>query len=202
MKETRENIRKELKEAGSKLGDLSDPDMLIVPEGYFDQLESDILRATIFQSSTQVNNKGKVVRLIWIKYAATIAAVFVLVFFGLKLINQKNEASIEMQLAGMSDQELELYMTEQVATITAEDLHQYITQHIDEIDAGLFAETELISDELTQMHFIDESDNETISDVNETNNQQLLDKELLDQLDDKTIEQLLNDETMFDDFCL
>lgn len=198
MKKPFDDIKNELEELRSILSktDRTDPE---IPLGYFEQLEQEILNKTIGARS----EKTKIVYFTWIKYAASIAAIFALVFFGMKLFNQREDQSFEMQFAKMSSAELDNYLTKQIASISADDWNKYISNNINEIEAGLFAETELIDEETLNSRVNSEVNLQILSDRDLNNqNEPLLDKELLDQIDEETIEQLLNDESMYDDFAL
>ena len=198
MKQPFDDIKNELEELRSILSktDRSDPE---IPLGYFDQLEKEILNKTVSARS----EKTKIIYFTWIKYAASIAAIFALVFFGMKLFNQREDQSFEMQFAKMSSEELDNYLTKQMASISADDWNKYISNNINEIEAGLFAETELIDEETLNNRINSEVNLQILSDRDLNNqNEPLLDKELLDQIDEEIIEQLLNDESMYDDFAL
>lgn len=198
MKKPFDDIKNELEELRSILSktDRSDPE---IPLGYFDQLEKEILNKTVSARS----EKTKIIYFTWIKYAASIAAIFALVFFGMKLFNQREDQSFEMQFAKMSSAELDNYLTKQMASISADDWNKYISNNINEIEAGLFAETELIDEETLNNRINSEVNLQILSDRDLNNqNEPLLDKELLDQIDEEIIEQLLNDESMYDDFAL
>ena len=198
MKKPFDDIKNELEELRSILSktDRSDPE---IPLGYFDQLEKEILNKTVSARS----EKTKIIYFTWIKYAASIAAIFALVFFGMKLFNQREDQSFEMQFAKMSSEELDNYLTKQMASISADDWNKYISNNINEIEAGLFAETELIDEETLNNRINSEVNLQILSDRDLNNqNEPLLDKELLDQIDEEIIEQLLNDESMYDDFAL
>lgn len=198
MKGPFDDIRKELEEAGSFLSPATKKD-LEIPAGYFEQLEKEILAKTI---STE-NKKAKVVRMRWVRYAISVAAAAAVVFMGINFINDQKQ-SPEIQFAKMSDAELEAYLDKQIASLTADDLHNYIKNNINDIEAVLFAETELIDNESLNNQLNAEINLQILSDedLNKETEEPLLDKELLDQIDDETIEQLLNDESMFDDFAL
>lgn len=198
MKKPFDDTKNELEELRSILSktDRSDPE---IPVGYFDQLEKEILNKTVSARS----EKTKIIYFTWIKYAASIAAIFALVFFGMKLFNQREDQSFEMQFAKMSSAELDNYLTKQMASISADDWNKYISNNINEIEAGLFAETELIDEETLNNRINSEVNLQILSDRDLNNqNEPLLDKELLDQIDEEIIEQLLNDESMYDDFAL
>lgn len=199
MKKPADDIQNELNELGSFLSKArkEDPE---IPAGYFEQLENEILEKTIFGKQ----EKSRIIRITRIKYAASIAAVFAIVFIGIRFYHARNDQSLAMQFAKMSDAELDTYLTNQIASISADDLHTYITNNINEIEAGLFAETELIDNETMNSRLNSEVNLQILSDedLNNENNTPLLDQKLLDQIDEETIEQLLNDESMFDDFAL
>lgn len=198
MKKPFDDIKNELEELRSILSktDRTDPE---IPTGYFDQLEKEILNKTV---EAQIE-KPKIIYFTWIKYAASIAAIFALVFFGMKLFNEREDQSFEMQFAKMSSAELDNYLTKQIASISADDWNKYISNNINEIEAGLFAETELIDEETLNSRINSEVNLQILSDRDLNNqNEPLLDKELLDQIDEETIEQLLNDESLYDDFAL
>ncbi len=201
MKNEKLNIKHELQELNSILKDMPENEGLNFPIGYFEQLENDILNKTIYAEKDTNNNK-KIIRLSWLKYVSGIAAVFVLVFIGVKIFGDKND-SLEMQLANMDNREIDNFIDQQLASISEEELHKYLIQNVENIETQLLFETDFISD-ATVTEKMTEDLNEQImhepSSPNTKNN--LLDEELLKQLDDQTIQDYLNDAALFEDFGL
>ena len=198
MKNEKQNIKRELEELNSILKDMPDDGGLNFPIGYFEELENDILNKTIY-AEKDINNNKKIIRLTWLKYVSGIAAVFVLVFIGVKIFGNKNDG-LEMQLANMNNTEIDNFINKQIASISSEELQNYLIQNVEDIDTELLFETDFISD-ATVTEKMSEDVNEQI--MQETSspqkNENLLDEELLKQLDDQTIQDYLNDAALFED---
>ncbi len=194
----KQNIKRELEELNSILKDMTEKEGLNFPVGYFEQLEADILDKTIY-AGKEIKEDKKIIRISWLKYVSGIAAVFVLVFIGIKLFGDKDE-SLEMQLAKMDNKEINNFIDEQIASISSEELQNYLIQNVEDIETELLFETEFISDaSVTEKMSEDLNEqilHETLSPETKNN---LLDEELLKQLDDQTIQDYLNDAALFED---
>ena len=201
MNNEKQNIKRELEELDSILMDMQVDEGLNFPVGYFEKLEEDILNKTIYEEKGIKNDK-KIIRLTWLKYVSGIAAVFVLVFVGVKIFSNKND-SLEMQLAKMDNKEIDNFIDEQLASISEEELHNYLIQNVENIETELLFETDFISDASATEKISEEVNEQIMQEISSPNTKNnLLDEELLKQLDDQTIQDYLNDAALFEDFGL
>jgi len=205
MKDTRQDIIDELNEMDSVLGRLEKQEPP-VPEGYFEQTEQEILRKTIFAGKDVMLKRPHNTRVRRLVYATSIAAVFALVFFGMKFFNKENEQPVELIFAAMNNEELDIYLNNQMAVLTADDLQQYITSNIHDIETDLLAEAELIDEKTADAQIMHDVNLKILTDdenmIEHAADEQLIDEDLMKQINEKDIEELLNEESLFDDFAL
>lgn len=198
----KENINQEMGSLSDLLNEHMHEDLLQVPEGYFEQLENEILQKTIYA----LPKKGRLIRMNAFKYAAAVAAVLMVVFFGIKWLGNNSRPTLEVQLANMSDQEIDQYIDEQLALLSYEDLHSYIAENISDIETEMLFTTNFIDDATAEEKITGDVHEQVIqsSEIKsvKVSDGSLLDEELLKQLDDQTLQDYLNDETIFDDFAL
>jgi len=201
MNTEKQNIKNELGELNSILKDMREEEGKNFPIGYFEQLEENILNKTINAENETMGDK-KIIRLTWLKYVSGIAAVFVLVFIGFKILGDKNE-SLEMQLAKMDNTEINNFINDQIASISSEEIQNYLIQNVEDIETELLFQTDFISD-ASVTEKISEDVNEQIMQKSSSpnKNDNLLDEELLKQLDDQTMQDYLNDAALFEDLGL
>ncbi len=205
MNNEKENIKKELNEIESNLK-LPDDNSLNVPEGYFELLEKDILDKTIYADAEidqhSIGHKTKVLQMKWVKIVSGAAAMIILSTV-IKLLVENKTETIEIQLANMSNLELNQYIDNKIASITSEELHSFLTEYVEEFDAELLFETNFITDASAGQK-ITEDINEQIMNSNEATetNKSLLDQELLKQIDEQTIQNYINEEALYNDFGL
>lgn len=198
----KENIKEEMGSLSNMLNEHMNEDLMQVPEGYFEQLENDILQKTIYAP----RKKGGIVRMNAFKYAAAVAATLAVVFFGIKWMGNNEKQGLEVQLANMSDKEIDQYIEDQLALLSYDDLHGYIADNISDIETEMLFTTNFIDDDAAEEKITGDVHQQVIqsAEIKSVNvsDGSLLDEELLKQLDDQTLQDYLNDETIFDDFAL
>ncbi|MFI5171333.1 MAG: hypothetical protein ACHQFW_03030 [Chitinophagales bacterium] len=201
MNTEKENIKKELKNIGSKLL-LTEKDGLDIPAGYFDELEKDILNNTIFaeekRGDIKKGSKKKNTAIVWLKYVSGIAAA-VIIILGIRNYTNKGSESLAIQLSKMSDAEIDIFIEDQIASISIDDLNKYLSQNVDEFDTELLFETDFISDASLQKKITKEVNDQILPESTTENKASLLDEKLLNELDEQTLQDFINDETLYDD---
>ncbi len=173
-----------------------------VPEGYFEDLERNILQKTIY-SGTAVP-EAKIIRIKWTRILLAVAAISAVAYFGLHFLLTNDQRPLEIRLAEMSGAEIDNFMEEQLAGLSYDDLHNYIADNITQIQTEMLFTTDFI-DDASALDKITEDVHDQILHPEveqETINGSLLDEELLKQIDDQELQDYLNDATLFDDFAL
>jgi len=123
MKKDSDALRKELEKEAPFLAGLKDkPEGLSVPEGYFDQLQKDVLKRV----AKLEKPRSKTIRL-WPRIAAA-ASVLLVLGLAIFLFQPSNPA-------------------ETTFTLTDEEVHQYISQNIEDFELDLLMEYVAVSDQ-------------------------------------------------------
>ncbi|MBC8047601.1 MAG: hypothetical protein H7Y00_12450 [Fimbriimonadaceae bacterium] len=189
MNNEKQNIENELNEISPFLKNILQRDEMNVPDGYFEELEKNILQKTV-----ESNKKEKIILFkSWYAYAVSAVAILAITFFGIRLLKPETVkmGSFEEQIASLSDAEIETM----------------IAENITEIETDLLFETEYITNEVVEDKFLEDVRQPIIK--NELTDEKInsgipaekIDA-LFEQLDDETINDLLNDESLFEDLGL
>ncbi len=201
MSNEREHINKELNELESMLHLPANEEGLNVPIAYFETLENEILNKTVY-AEKEVSNAVKLRAIPLWKYISGIAATGLILYFGLQMFASPKE-SLEMQLAKMNTSELDNFISQQIAAISESELHNYLLDNVNDIETVLLFETEFISDATLEQKTTAEVNAQVLSaEKNSIIKVNLLDENLLDQLDDETLQDYLNNAALFDDLGL
>ncbi|MFN0276437.1 MAG: hypothetical protein ACKVPJ_11860 [Chitinophagales bacterium] len=185
MNNEKQHIEKELQEVSPLVKNALQNLHQQVPEGYFDKLEKEIFEKTIGRKNTKVISLRS-----WLLYATSAVAVFSLVFFGVRWMQEKPPVmvSFEVQIAQLSSQELETF----------------ILENIKEIETDMLFETEYVSTEVLDEKYQDEVTEPLLQSEIEENpeTEEESSENIFEDIDDATLHELLNDESLFEDIGL
>lgn len=157
-----------------------------IPPDYFKKLEKEIV------SQTSEHGKKKTPVITFVKYFSAAAAVFAVVYFGVKVMSKPEQTKI-------------LSFEQQIAQLSKEEISTLIEKNISEFDTQLFFEDGLISDSTAAKKILSEVHQPILSgseSKTENDKKELLDKKLLENMSDSDIIDMLNDEKLMDDFAL
>lgn len=188
MQNEKQHIENELQEISPLVKTILQKHVTEVPEEYFSELERNILSKTIHKKYTKALTLRR-----QILYIVSAAAIFSIIFFGVRILQKDGTQtlSFESQLAQLSDTELETY----------------ISENVQEIETDMLFETAYISDEALDEKFtqdvktpimqkeIQEKENAKPASETESEN-------IFEEIDDATLNELLDDESLFEDLGL
>ena len=172
MKETRQNIIEELREISPELAVFKETPKPAseLPPGYFDDLKQSILSKTA-GTSVDVRNERPRFHPRFLKrfyYAISAAAAVIIIISAVLIFQNKTEEAAVPTFAQLTED------------LDGDELLALITENIDEFDEEIIMENAVIAD-----------DNFMLELENETNLEEILDEEFLDEIDDYTLEEML-----------
>ncbi|MEZ5014447.1 MAG: hypothetical protein R2794_09160 [Chitinophagales bacterium] len=144
MPDLRKDISDELKQEGLPELEKLERDTMSVPASYFAALETGLLQRV----AEERKGKDKVIRMRVIRTVFAIAAVFSLVFAGTRLLRSSTTADANVQLAALSDAELDAVIDERLAALSFDDMHTYLTDNIYDLETAALFSTDYIDDEM------------------------------------------------------
>lgn len=195
MQTEREHIHNELREAGSKLGDLLQRDTMRTPEGYFESLEAAILAKTV-----EKDQKGGP-RFRILNYVSA-AAAMVLLAIGLWWTTGRDAAQpLHMQLAAMNDAELDAFMDEQLAMISYEELYLYLENDVQSIETNDLFSTELMDETSAGEKMQADLQEQVFTDAPAVS-EALLEPHELETIETEELQEYINNELLFEDLGL
>ena len=113
---------------------------LLVPEGYFEQLEQDIFKATTGVKQIEITARKQPVIVKRLIIVTAVAASIALVYIGVNLFSKDKITRLGVQFAEMTDTEINNYMDEQIASLSYDDLYGYLNTNVDDLSTDvLFA---------------------------------------------------------------
>lgn len=188
MRNEKQHIENELQEISPLVKNGLQKHVTKVPEEYFSELERNILSKTIHKKNTKVLTLRK-----QIFYIVSAAAILSIIFFGVRILQKDGiqTLSFESQLAQLSDTELETY----------------ISENVQEIETNLLFETAYISDEALDEKFTQDVKTPIIQKEIQKNEGAMPagnteSENIFEEIDDATLNELLNDESLFEDLGL
>lgn len=179
---------------------------LLVPEGYFEQLEQDILKATTGVKQIEITAHKQPTLIKRLIIVTAVAASIALVYIGINLFSKDKITRLGVQFAEMTDAEINNYMDEQIASLSYDDLYSYLNTNVDDLStAVLFASTysdagqidESITGELHEQ-VLDQDVMNSIIDQSPI----MLDETIMDSIDNELLQEYFNDATLFENLGL
>lgn len=179
---------------------------LLVPEGYFEQLEQDIFIATTGVKQIEITARKQPTLIKRLIIVTALAASIALVYVGVTLLNKDSFTRLGVQFAEMTDAEINNYMEEQIASLSYDDLYGYLNHHVDDLStAVLFASTysnpaqidESITGELHEQ-VLDQNVMNSVIDQSPI----MLDETIMDSIDNELLQEYFNDATLFENLGL
>lgn len=188
MEPINENLNRKLKQ-----------NTMRVPDDYFTNLEQSIFEKTIGTEAEQIKKTPVIKRIMII---TAIAATVTAIYFGVSFFGKDSNTKLAIQLAEMSDTELNNYMDDQIAALSYDDLYGYVAQHVDDISTNAIfnsafelpaqSDASLTNDLHEQV--LDQDVLNQIIDKTEIN----LEPTLMDSIDEEILQEYLNDATLFE----
>lgn len=179
---------------------------LLVPEGYFEQLEQDIFKATTGVKQIEITARKQPTLIKRLIVVTAIAASIALVYIGVTLLSKDNITRLGVQFAEMTDAEINNYMDEQIASLSYDDLYGYLNTNVDDLSTDvLFASTysdagqidESITGELHEQ-VLDQDVMNSVIDQSPI----MLDETIMDSIDNELLQEYFNDATLFENLGL
>lgn len=179
---------------------------LLVPEGYFEQLEQDILKATTGVKQIEITAHKQPTLIKRLIIVTAVAASIALVYIGINLFSKDKITRLGVQFAEMTDAEINNYMDEQIASLSYDDLYSYLNTNVDDLSTDvLFASTysdagqidESITGELHEQ-VLDQDVMNSIIDQSPI----MLDETIMDSIDNELLQEYFNDATLFENLGL
>lgn len=179
---------------------------LLVPDGYFEQLEQDIFKATTGVKQIEITARKQPTLIKRLIVVTAIAASIALVYIGVTLLSKDNITKLGVQFAEMTDAEINNYMDEQIASLSYDDLYGYLNTNVDDLSTDvLFASTysdagqidESITGELHEQ-VLDQDVMNSIIDQSPI----MLDETIMDSIDNELLQEYFNDATLFENLGL
>ncbi|HRH53783.1 MAG TPA: hypothetical protein PLN38_10705 [Chitinophagales bacterium] len=179
---------------------------LLVPEGYFEQLEQDIFKATTGVKQIEITARKQPTLIKRLIVVTAMAASIALVYIGVTLLSKDNITRLGVQFAEMTDAEINNYMDEQIASLSYDDLYGYLNTNVDDLSTDvLFASTysdagqidESITGELHEQ-VLDQDVMNSVIDQSPI----MLDETIMDSIDSELLQEYFNDATLFENLGL
>lgn len=179
---------------------------LLVPEGYFEQLEQDIFKATTGVKQIEITARKQPTLIKRLIIVTAVAASIALVYIGVNLFIKDKITRLGVQFAEMTDAEINNYMDEQIASLSYDDLYGYLNTNVDDLSTDvLFASTysdagqidESITGELHEQ-VLDQDVMNSIIDQSPI----MLDETIMDSIDNELLQEYFNDATLFENLGL
>lgn len=179
---------------------------LLVPEGYFEQLEQDIFKATTGVKQIEITARKQTTLIKRLIVVTAIAASIALVYIGVTLLSKDKTTRLGVQFAEMTDMEINNYMDEQIASLSYDDLYGYLNTNVDDLSTDvLFASTysdagqidESITGELHEQ-VLDQDVMNSVIDQSPI----MLDETIMDSIDNELLQEYFNDATLFENLGL
>ena len=179
---------------------------LLVPEGYFEQLEQDIFRATTGVKQIEITARKQPIIIKRLIIVSAVAASIALVYIGVNLFSKDKITRLGVQFAEMTDTEISNYMDEQVASLSYDDLYGYLNTNVDDLSTDiLFASTysnagqidESITGDLHEQ-VLDQDVMNSVIDQSPI----MLDETIMDSIDNELLQEYFNDATLFENLGL
>ncbi len=179
---------------------------LLVPEGYFEQLEQDIFRATTGVKQIEITARKQPVIVKRLIIVTAVAASIALVYIGVNLFSKDKITRLGVQFAEMTDSEINKYMDEQIASLSYDDLYGYLNTNVDDLSTDvLFASTysnagqidESITGDLHEQ-VLDQDVMNSVIDQSPI----MLDETIMDSIDNELLQEYFNDATLFENLGL
>lgn len=179
---------------------------LLVPEGYFEQLEQDILKSTTGVKQIEITAHKQPTLIKRLIIVTAVAASIALVYIGINLFSKDKITRLGVQFAEMTDAEINNYMDEQIASLSYDDLYSYLNTNVDDLSTDvLFASTysdagqidESITGELHEQ-VLDQDVMNSIIDQSPI----MLDETIMDSIDNELLQEYFNDATLFENLGL
>ncbi|HRG29153.1 MAG TPA: hypothetical protein PLJ00_14745 [Chitinophagales bacterium] len=179
---------------------------LLVPDGYFEQLEQDIFKATTGVKQIEITARKQPTLIKRLIVVTAMAASIALVYIGVTLLSKDNITRLGVQFAEMTDAEINNYMDEQIASLSYDDLYGYLNTNVDDLSTDvLFASTysdagqidESITGELHEQ-VLDQDVMNSVIDQSPI----MLDETIMDSIDNELLQEYFNDATLFENLGL
>lgn len=179
---------------------------LLVPDGYFEQLEQDIFKATTGVKQIEITARKQPTLIKRLIVVTAMAASIALVYIGVTLLSKDNITRLGVQFAEMTDAEINNYMDEQIASLSYDDLYGYLNTYVDDLSTDvLFASTysdagqidESITGELHEQ-VLDQDVMNSVIDQSPI----MLDETIMDSIDNELLQEYFNDATLFENLGL
>ena len=179
---------------------------LLVPEGYFEQLEQDIFKATTGVKQIEITARKQPVIIKRLIIVTAVAASIALVYIGVNLFSKDKITRLGVQFAEMTDTEINNYMDEQIASLSYDDLYSYLNTNVDDLSTDvLFASTysnagqidESITGDLHEQ-VLDQDVMNSVIDQSPI----MLDETIMDSIDNELLQEYFNDATLFENLGL
>lgn len=179
---------------------------LLVPDGYFEQLEQDIFKATTGVKQIEITARKQPTLIKRLIIVTAVAASIALVYIGVNLFSKDKITRLGVQFAEMTDAEINNYMDEQIASLSYDDLYGYLNTNVDDLSTDvLFASTysdagqidESITGELHEQ-VLDQDVMNSIIDQSPI----MLDETIMDSIDNELLQEYFNDATLFENLGL
>ncbi|HRG87041.1 MAG TPA: hypothetical protein PLU02_15170 [Chitinophagales bacterium] len=179
---------------------------LLVPDGYFEQLEQDIFKATTGVKQIEITARKQPTLIKRLIVVTAMAASIALVYIGVTLLSKDNITRLGVQFAEMTDAEINNYMDEQIASLSYDDLYGYLNTNVDDLSTDvLFASTysdagqidESITGELHEQ-VLDQDVMNSVIDQSSI----MLDETIMDSIDNELLQEYFNDATLFENLGL
>ena len=179
---------------------------LLVPEGYFEQLEQDIFKATTGVKQIEITARKQPVIVKRLIIVTAVAASIALVYIGVNLFSKDKITRLGVQFAEMTDTEINNYMDEQIASLSYDDLYGYLNTNVDDLSTDiLFASTysnagqidESITGDLHEQ-VLDQDVMNSVIDQSPI----MLDETIMDSIDNELLQEYFNDATLFENLGL
>lgn len=179
---------------------------LLVPEGYFEQLEQDIFKATTGVKQIEITARKQPIIIKRLIIVSAVAASIALVYIGVNLFSKDKITRLGVQFAEMTDTEINNYMDEQIASLSYDDLYGYLNTNVDDLSTDvLFASTysnagqidESITGDLHEQ-VLDQDVMNSVIDQSPI----MLDEAIMDSIDNELLQEYFNDATLFENLGL
>lgn len=179
---------------------------LLVPDGYFEQLEQDIFKATTGVKQIEITARKQPTLIKRLIIVTAVAASIALVYIGVNLFIKDKITRLGVQFAEMTDAEINNYMDEQIASLSYDDLYGYLNTNVDDLSTDvLFASTysdagqidESITGELHEQ-VLDQDVMNSVIDQSPI----MLDETIMDSIDNELLQEYFNDATLFENLGL
>ena len=179
---------------------------LLVPEGYFEQLEQDIFKATAGVKQIEITARKQPIIIKRLIIVTAVAASIALVYIGVNLFSKDKITRLGVQFAEMTDTEINNYMDEQIASLSYDDLYGYLNTNVDDMSTDvLFASTysnagqidESITGDLHEQ-VLDQDVMNSVIDQSPI----MLDETIMDSIDNELLQEYFNDATLFENLGL